>query len=83
MPQASSQPARPPHPLWTLTEGRALFARWCEAAGLTMGVDEMGTMFAGRPGTDPEAHLLPWYRSPTKLAGISLVMVIILNVIFR
>jgi SSS family solute:Na+ symporter len=33
--------------------------------------------------TDPEAHLLPWYRSPTKLAGISLVMVIVLNVIFR
>jgi solute:Na+ symporter, SSS family len=33
--------------------------------------------------TDPEAHLLPWYRSPTRLAGISLVMVIILNVIFR
>jgi solute:Na+ symporter, SSS family len=33
--------------------------------------------------TDPEAHLLPWYQSPTKLAGISLVMVIILNVIFR
>jgi solute:Na+ symporter, SSS family len=33
--------------------------------------------------TDPEAHLLPWYRSPTKLAGISLVMVTILNVIFR
>ena len=33
--------------------------------------------------TDPEAHLLPWYRSPTKLAGISLVMVIALNVIFR
>jgi SSS family solute:Na+ symporter len=33
--------------------------------------------------TDPEAHLLPWYRSPTTLAGISLVLVIILNVIFR
>jgi SSS family solute:Na+ symporter len=33
--------------------------------------------------TDPEAHLLPWYRSPTKLAGISLVMVIALNLIFR
>jgi SSS family solute:Na+ symporter len=33
--------------------------------------------------TDPEAHLLPWYRSPTKLAGIALVLVIILNVIFR
>jgi SSS family solute:Na+ symporter len=33
--------------------------------------------------TDPDASSLPWYRSPTKLAGISLVMVIILNVIFR
>jgi SSS family solute:Na+ symporter len=33
--------------------------------------------------TDPEAASLPWYRSPTKLAGISLVMVIALNVIFR
>jgi solute:Na+ symporter, SSS family len=32
---------------------------------------------------DPEAQLLPWYRSPTKLAGISLVMVVALNVIFR
>ncbi|GGH47422.1 hydantoinase/carbamoylase family amidase [Frigidibacter albus] len=40
-------------------EGRALFARWCEAAGLTLGVDEMGTMFAARPGTDPGA--LPVY----------------------
>mgnify|MGYP002714912484 FL=1 len=36
-------------------EGRALFARWCEAAGLTMGVDAMGTMFATRPGTDEAA----------------------------
>ncbi|MGY1728692.1 sodium:solute symporter family protein [Geodermatophilus sp. SYSU D01062] len=33
--------------------------------------------------TDPDAARLPWYQSPTKLAGISLVMVIILNVIFR
>ena len=33
--------------------------------------------------TDPDAHRLPWYQSPTKLAGISLAMVIILNVIFR
>ncbi|WP_448617910.1 sodium:solute symporter family protein [Geodermatophilus sp. URMC 65] len=33
--------------------------------------------------TDPDAHRLPWYQSPTKLAGISLVLVIILNVIFR
>ncbi|WP_442772254.1 Zn-dependent hydrolase [Paenirhodobacter enshiensis] len=40
-------------------EGRALFKSWCEAAGMTMGVDRMGTMFATRPGTDPEA--LPVY----------------------
>ncbi|MES2844656.1 MAG: Zn-dependent hydrolase [Pseudomonadota bacterium] len=40
-------------------EGRHLFARWCAAAGLTMGVDTMGNMFATRPGTDPDA--LPVY----------------------
>ncbi len=40
-------------------EGRHLFQRWCEEAGLTTGVDQMGTMFARREGTDPEA--LPVY----------------------
>ena len=40
-------------------EGRALFRRWCEAAGMTLGVDAMGTMFATRAGEDPEA--LPVY----------------------
>lgn len=40
-------------------EGRALFQKWCEDAGLTMGVDKMGTMFMTRPGTDPDA--LPVY----------------------
>ncbi|MEM6421708.1 MAG: Zn-dependent hydrolase [Pseudomonadota bacterium] len=40
-------------------EGRALFKHWCDAAGLGMGVDRMGTMFARREGTDPEA--LPVY----------------------
>lgn len=40
-------------------QGRALFQRWCEAAGMTLGVDAMGTMFATRPGEDPEA--LPVY----------------------
>ncbi|KPQ06407.1 MAG: N-carbamoyl-L-amino-acid hydrolase [Rhodobacteraceae bacterium HLUCCA12] len=40
-------------------EGRALFQKWCEEAGCTMGVDEMGTMFAMRPGEDPDA--LPVY----------------------
>jgi N-carbamoyl-L-amino-acid hydrolase len=41
------------------SEGRHLFARWCREAGMTLGVDEMGTMFATRPGTDPDA--LPVY----------------------
>ena len=40
-------------------EGRALFQSWCEAAGMTMGVDTMGNMFATRAGEDPEA--LPVY----------------------
>jgi len=40
-------------------EGRKLFKSWCDAAGLTMGVDQMGTMFARREGTDPDA--LPVY----------------------
>ncbi|MGH1355306.1 MAG: Zn-dependent hydrolase [Thalassovita sp.] len=34
-------------------QGRALFAGWCEDAGLTLSVDEMGNMFARRDGTDP------------------------------
>ena len=40
-------------------EGRRLFQRWCEEAGLSMGVDEMGSMFATRAGEDPDA--LPVY----------------------
>ncbi len=40
-------------------EGRALFQRWCEEAGMTMGLDQMGTMFARREGTDADA--LPVY----------------------
>lgn len=40
-------------------EGRALFQKWCEAAGCTMGLDQMGNMFARREGTDPDA--LPVY----------------------
>jgi N-carbamoyl-L-amino-acid hydrolase len=35
-------------------EGRKLFARWCEEAGMTIGVDQMGTMFARREGTEPD-----------------------------
>ncbi|WP_371055267.1 Zn-dependent hydrolase [Rhodosalinus sp. K401] len=40
-------------------EGRALFREWCEAAGLSMGLDSMGNMFAHRDGADPAA--LPVY----------------------
>ncbi|WP_282076411.1 Zn-dependent hydrolase [Epibacterium ulvae] len=40
-------------------EGRALFQSWCEAAGCSMGLDQMGNMFARREGTDPDA--LPVY----------------------
>jgi N-carbamoyl-L-amino-acid hydrolase len=40
-------------------EGRKLFKKWCDEAGLEMGVDRMGTMFARREGADPEA--LPVY----------------------
>lgn len=36
-------------------EGRQLFKRWCEEAGLSMGLDSMGNMFARREGTDPNA----------------------------
>ncbi|SHI93674.1 N-carbamoyl-L-amino-acid hydrolase [Palleronia salina] len=47
----------------TLTDddarGRALFQAWCEDAGCTMGLDQMGNMFARREGTDPDA--LPVY----------------------
>jgi N-carbamoyl-L-amino-acid hydrolase len=47
----------------TLTDddatARALFQSWCEAAGMTMGVDTMGNMFATRAGQDPDA--LPVY----------------------
>ena len=47
----------------TLTDddakGRALFQNWCEGAGMSMSVDQMGTMFATRLGADPDA--LPVY----------------------
>ncbi|MDA0361534.1 MAG: Zn-dependent hydrolase [Proteobacteria bacterium] len=47
----------------TLTDddakGRSLFESWCKAAGCTMGLDQMGNMFARREGSDSEA--LPVY----------------------
>ena len=48
----------------TLTDddakGRRLFQNWCEAAGMTIGVDEMGTMFARREGDGPRACRRSW-----------------------
>ena len=41
------------------SEGRHLFQTWAEAAGCSMGLDQMGNMFAMRAGTDPGA--LPVY----------------------
>ena len=45
-------------------DGRHLFAGWCKAAGMTMGVDTMGNMFATRAGTDPDA-LAGLYGQPS------------------
>ncbi len=33
-------------------DGRDLFVRWCEEAGCTVSVDEMGNIFARRAGRD-------------------------------
>ena len=42
-----------------MAKAAKLFQKWCEDAGCTMGVDQMGTMFMRREGTDPKA--LPVY----------------------
>ena len=36
-------------------EVRRLFQSWCEAEGMSLTIDQMGNMFARRPGTDPDA----------------------------
>ena len=40
-------------------EGRSLFQRWCEEAGMSMGVDRMGSMFMRHEGAEPD--LAPVY----------------------
>ena len=40
-------------------EGRRLFQRWCEEAGMSMGVDRMGSMFMRHEGAEPD--LAPVY----------------------
>jgi N-carbamoyl-L-amino-acid hydrolase len=53
-------------------EGRHLFRRWCKAAGMTMGVDTMGNMFATRARTDPTRCRSIWAASgyPADRAGV-------------
>jgi N-carbamoyl-L-amino-acid hydrolase len=36
-------------------EGRDLFVAWCEAAGCAVEIDQIGNIFARRPGRDPDA----------------------------
>ncbi|MGR3397945.1 MAG: Zn-dependent hydrolase [Paracoccus sp. (in: a-proteobacteria)] len=36
------------------SEGRALFRRWSEEAGMTMGLDRMGNMFMRHEGAEPD-----------------------------
>ena len=47
-------------------EGRALFQSWCEAAGCTMGLDQMGNMFA-RPS--PSSSVTVWRLLPPATPG--------------
>lgn len=37
------------------SEGRHLFCKWCEEAGMSISIDQMGTIFATREGTEPDA----------------------------
>ncbi len=57
----------------TLTDadsaGRHLFARWCADAGLTMGVDTMGNMFATRAGTEDLAPVYMGSHLDTQPTG--------------
>ena len=51
------------------SEGRHLFARWCAEAGMTMGVDTMGNMFATRPGTEDLAPVYMGSHLDTQPTG--------------
>jgi beta-ureidopropionase / N-carbamoyl-L-amino-acid hydrolase len=57
----------------TLTDddsaGRHLFARWCKDAGMTMGVDTMGNMFATRAGVEDLAPVYMGSHLDTQPTG--------------
>jgi beta-ureidopropionase / N-carbamoyl-L-amino-acid hydrolase len=50
-------------------EGRALFQKWCKAAGCVMGVDTMGNMFATRAGTEDLAPVYMGSHLDTQPTG--------------
>ena len=54
-------------------QSRELFRKWCEAAGCTVTVDEMGNMFARRPGQDNTLAPSWWAATstPSRLAASS------------
>lgn len=39
-------------------QGRDLFVQWCKDAGCEITVDQIGNIFARRPGTDPQASAI-------------------------
>ncbi len=41
-----------------------------------------GLVYARTARRDPELESLPWYQQPTKLAGVALALVVVLNVAF-
>ena len=51
------------------SEGRHLFADWCQAAGMSMGVDSMGNMFATRAGTEDLAPVYMGSHLDTQPTG--------------
>ena len=44
---------------------RDWFKRQCEALGCTVAIDDMGNMFARRPGKNPALPRSPWARIST------------------
>ena len=50
-------------------EGRALFTRWCEAAGCTVTVDRLGSMFARREGLEDLPPILIGSHLDTQPTG--------------
>ena len=50
-------------------EVRALFRQWCEEAGCTVTIDQMGSMFARREGREDLPPVLVGSHLDTQIAG--------------